>query len=367
MNVHAFAAAALAVVFTAVAAFADPLPSPILSNPDLARTRTYWPTGEWRTARPAEAGMDAALLEGLTRQVAANEVLAALVVRHGLLVYERYGAGTGPDTLLNLYSCSKSITSALVGIAIEQGLLSGIDRPLAELFPGIAKTADAGRKAGLTPRHLLSMSSGLDWPEWGSWNFYFQPMVDSPNWVDYVLARPMAADPGSVFNYNTGGSQVLSAAVGRAAGMPAALFARRELFDPIGIGGVEWPTDPNGVSTGGYGIRMSARDAARFAYLYLNDGAWAGRQVVARAWVAESTREQSEGHPWFGRYGLHWWLRPLADRKAAATFFAMGYGGQYLFVVPSLDMVAVFFSWMPGDPSFQPMRWLEEFVIRAAS
>ncbi len=358
---------ALTLACPAAMSAAGPLPSPILSSPDLARARSYWPTREWRTARPAEAGMDATVLEGLTRQLAGNEVLAALVVRRGLLVFERYKAGTGPDSLLNLYSCSKSITSALVGIAIDRGLLSEIDRPLAALFPGIAKTADAKRKAGLTLRHLLSMSSGLDWPEWGSWNYYFQPMVDSRNWVDYVLARPMAADPGSVFNYNTGGSQVLSAAVGHAAGMPASGFARSELFDPIGIGRVEWPADPNGVSTGGYGIRMCARDAARFAYLFLNDGAWDGCQVVPRSWVAESTREQSGGHAWFGRYGLHWWLRPLADPRAAATFFAMGYGGQYLFVVPSLDLVAVFFCWMPGEPSFRPMRWLEEYVIRAAA
>jgi len=364
MNVRAFAAL-LAAVVPAVGLVAAPLASPILSSPDLAATRTYWPTREWRSARPAEAGMDGTVLDGLSAAFDASAARAALVIRRGLIVYERYGNGTGPDTLLNLYSCSKSVTSALVGIAGDRGLLAGIDRPLSAFFPGIEKTPDVKRKAGLTIRHLLAMNSGLDWPEWGAWDYYFQPMVDSPNWVDYVLARPMAADPGSVFNYNTGGSQVLSALVSRAAGLPAAEFARRELFDPIGIGRVEWPADPDGVSTGGYGIRMCARDAARFAYLYLNDGAWAGRQVAARAWVAESTREQSAGHPWFGRYGLHWWLRPLADRRAVSTFFAMGYGGQYLFVVPSLDLVAVFFSWMPGEQSFLPMRWLEEFVVAA--
>jgi CubicO group peptidase (beta-lactamase class C family) len=309
--------------------------------------------------------MDASVLNGLTRKLAANEVIAALIVRRGFVVYEWYKAGKGADTLFNIYSCSKSVTSALVGIAIDRGLWKGVDRPVSEFFPDIAKTVDRSRKSGLTLRHLLAMSSGLDWPEWGTWNYYFQPMIESPNWVEYVLARPMAVDPGSIFNYNTGGSQVLSAVVSLATGVPAADFARHELFDRIGIGQVEWPADPNGVSTGGYGIRMSARDAARFAYLYLNNGVWDGRQVVSRAWVGESTRQQSEGHPWFGRYGLHWWLRPVADSRAASTFFAMGYGGQYLFVVPALDLVAVFFSWMPGEPSFQPMQWLEEFVIRA--
>jgi CubicO group peptidase (beta-lactamase class C family) len=365
-NLIAAGLLAVAPIIPAAAATAvELLPSPIISNPSLARTRVYWPTRDWRMARPSEAGMDPSVLDGLTRKLAANEVLAALIVRRGCIVYERYKAGSGTDTLFNIYSCSKSVTSALVGIAIDRGLLKGVDRPVSEFFPAIAKTVDAARKSGLTLGHLLAMNSGLDWPEWGIWNYFFQPMIESPDWVDFVLARPMAVDPGSVFSYNTGGSQVLSAIVGRVTGMPAAEFARHELFDRIGISRVEWGADPNGVSTGGYGIRMSARDAARFAYLYLNNGEWDGRQVVSRAWVGESTRQHSEGHAWFGRYGLHWWLKPLADARAASTFFAMGYGGQYLFVVPSLDLVAVFFSWMPGGSNFLPMQWLEEFVIRA--
>ena len=363
-TVRVLAAAALLLRAAPLPA-AEPLPSPILSNPALAGTRRYWPTREWRTARPSDTGMDASVLNGLSRKLAGTEVLAALVVRRGLIVYERYKAGNNADTLFNIYSCSKSVTSALVGIAIDQGLLKGVDLRISACFPGIAKTVDAARKSDVTLRHLLSMSSGLDWPEWGAWNYYFKPMVDSPEWVEYVLARPMAAEPGQVFNYNTGGSQVLSAVVGLAAGVPAAEFARHELFDRIGIGRVEWPSDPNGVSTGGYGIRMSARDAAKFAYLYLNNGTWDGRQVVSRTWVEESTRQHSGGNPWFGSYGLHWWLRPLADARASSAFFAMGYGGQYLFVVPALDLVALFFSWMP-ERGLDPLQWLEEFVVRAA-
>jgi CubicO group peptidase (beta-lactamase class C family) len=373
-----FAAAAF-LLATAICT-AGPLPSPILYNPSLASTRTYWPTSEWRIARPSETGMDASILDGLVPQLARSGALAALVVRRGLVVLEWYRARDGRDSLFNVYSCTKSILSAIVGIAIDRGLLTGVDRPVSEFFPVVGSTIDAKRKTGLTFRHLLAMTSGLDWPEWGSWNYYFQPMVDSRDWVQYVLGRPMAAEPGVLFNYNTGGSQVLSAVIGQVAGMSgagtletgmsgvvtsAAEFARRELFDPIGIGRVEWPADPTGVSLGGYGIRMSVRDAAKFAYLYLDNGAWDGHQVVSRAWVEESTRQQSDGHPWFGSYGLHWWLRSLADPRAASAFFAMGYGGQYLFVVPSLDLVAVFFSWMPGESSFLPMRWLEEFVIRS--
>jgi CubicO group peptidase (beta-lactamase class C family) len=360
--------------WTAVAAFlaalnvigcAQRIPSPIAANRSLARGRDYWPTKEWRTAGPEESGMDGTILSGISSQMAAHQMLAALVVRNGSIVYERYRPEYYAGSQFPIYSCTKSITSALVGIALDRGLIKSIDRPVSEFFPRIAQTADAPRKSRLTLRHLLSMSSGLDWSEWGAWDYYFQPMVDSPNWVDFVLARPMAEAPGKVFNYNSGGSQVLSAIVGLRTGMPAAEFARRELFDGIGIGPVTWPADPNGVSTGGYGVRMTARDAARFGYLFLNNGVWEGRQVVSPGWVEESTRQQSEGHSWFGRYGLHWWLRTLGDARARTTFFAMGYGGQYIFVVPALDLVAVFFSWMLGDSSFLPMQWLEDFVVKA--
>lgn len=352
----------LAAVLTAAMALAGCAEN----RPAPSGARDYWPTREWKTARPEQKGMDGKVLEGLARAMAPHAVRAALIVRNGSIVYERYGGGYGADSQFPVYSCTKSITSALVGIAVDKGLIQDADRPVSDFFPGIGNAADAQRKSRMTLRHLLSMSSGLDWPEWGAWDYYFQPMIDSPDWVDFVLARPMAGDPGAAFNYNSGGSQVLSAVVGRKTGMPASEFARRELFDPIGIGPVTWPADPNGVSTGGYGVRMTARDAAKFGYLFLNDGVWDGRQVVPSGWVRESTRRQSEGHPWFGEYGLHWWLRPLGDRRARSAFFAMGYGGQYIFVVPTLDLVAVFFSWMPGEESFLPMRWLEEHVVRAA-
>jgi len=355
----------MAFILATAVAPAQPLPSPIVSNPSLADTRSYWPTRAWRTARPSDAGMNASVLGGLVPQMDRSGALAALVVRRGFLVLEWYRASDGREALFSIYSCTKSVTSALVGIAIDRGLLSGADLPVSEFFPEIGSAVDAKRKSGLTLRHLLAMTSGLDWPEWGIWNYYFQPMVESPDWVRFVLGRRMAADPGVVFNYDTGGSQVLSAIVERVTGMPAAEFARRELFDPIGIGELEWPAAPTGVTLGGYGIRMGARDAAKFAYLYLNNGVWDGRQVVSRAWAAESTGQQSDGHPWFGGYGLHWWIRALADPRAASAFFAMGYGGQYLFVVPSLDLVAVFLSWMPGESSFLPMQWLEQYVVRS--
>jgi len=112
-------------------------------------------------------------------------------------------------------------------------------------------------------------------------------------------------------------------------------------------------------------MRMTAREAAKFGFLYLNNGLWAGERIVSSGWIAESTRQQSAGHPWFGKYGLHWWLAPLSSEKAPSMFFAMGYAGQYIFVVPAVDLVAVFFSSMPGEESFKPMRYLEQYILKA--
>jgi CubicO group peptidase (beta-lactamase class C family) len=355
------------------------LVSPILSNPSLASTRSYWPTEEWRTARPADIGMDEKPLADLAGRIEGDNILAMLVVKGGFIVAERYKTGYDSTSLFSIFSCTKSVTSALLGIALDKGLIGGIDLPVSEFYPGVATTQDGAQKVRITVRDLLSMTSGLDWPEWQAWNYGIDPMVRVSNWIEFVLSRPLASTPGTAFNYNTGGSQILSGIIGMRAGMPAARFAEEELFSRIGIGRenggsgtpqpgwghVVWPTDPQGVSYGGFGIMASARDAARFGFLFLNNGVWDGVQIVSKRWVEESTREQSGGHPWFGRYGLHWWVASLSDERARSMFFAMGYAGQYIFVIPALDVVAVFMSDMPGESCFKPMRYLEQYIVPA--
>ncbi|MEW5815531.1 MAG: hypothetical protein AB1798_09090 [Spirochaetota bacterium] len=121
-----------------------------------------------------------------------------------------------------------------------------------------------------------------------------------------------------------------------------------------------------GISTGGHGIEMTALDAARFGYLFLRSGDWNGKQIIPKLWVDESSKIQSEGHMWFGRYGYQWWINTVTkDNKNHNMFFAMGYGGQYIFVIPDFDLVVIFISWMPGEDSFRPMRYLQSYIIKA--
>ena len=140
-------------------------------------------------------------------------------------------------------------------------------------------------------------------------------------------------------------------------------YARSNLFDRIGMRDVIWPADIRGIPNGGSGIQLTAYDSARFGYLCLRKGRWKREHIVPERWVEQATCEQCEGHHWFGQYGLHWWVKDMAD---VPVCFAMGFGGQYIFVAPSYDIVAVFASWMPGSDCFKPMTYFEELILESA-
>lgn len=290
------------------------------------------------------------------------------VVRHGRLVVEKYWSGDAA-TLRDLYSCTKSVTSALIGIAIAQGHLPDIDRPLTSFFP----QADAEPvKRSISIRHLLTMTAGLDWPEWGSWEPGAPPdpvsmMLHSPDWTAFILERPMAHEPGTFFNYCTGASYLLSGILQKATGETPGKFARRELFGPLGISRLEWATDPRGLESGGTGLRLTTRDMLKFGYLYLSSGVWEGREIVPSGWVHDSVQPQSAGYPHMGKYGYHRWVREPSRgsgrREIPSMALAIGYGGQLLYVIPGLDMVVAFTGWHPGNNSLFAEFYLRKFVI----
>jgi hypothetical protein len=194
-----------------------------------------------------------------------------------------------------------------------------------------------------------------------------EPMMRSRDWVGHALRRPMAAGPGERFEYDSGSSHLLSAVVQRATGEPAASFARRHLFERIGMTSVVWPADPGGISSGGTFLEMTARDAARFGLLYLERGRWGDRRIVSEDWVRESTRRQSWGRFWSGRYGYHWWLEDEEPPYVLpeGTFLAQGWGGQFIIVIPSRRLVAVFTGRLPSERASLPRRCMERFVLPA--
>ncbi|GAB4425240.1 MAG: serine hydrolase [Anaerolineae bacterium] len=330
-------------------------------------------TNGWSTVTPADVGLDADLLEAAHHHLREHvpHMDSLLVIRHGALAFERYMRDMTPDRPHNLKSATKSVTSLLVGIALATGDLGGLDEPLGyilpELFAGIGDRA----KREITIRDLLTMRSGLAWDEYGASAI---AMTASPDWVHYVLERPLAHAPGTHFNYSTGDTQLLAAALQRLTGMSLSEYAALYLFAPLGIARYTWPADPQGVTIGGAELSLTPRDLARIGYLALCGGRWGDEALVPADWIADSHRPHvalgaDDSCAGLG-YGYLWWLRPQAGYDSA---LAVGYGGQFTIVVPALDLVVV----MTGDlsdvpPTFRNNQMLcsfnlvEDFIVPAS-
>lgn len=315
------------------------------------------PDNDWQFDTPENHGVDGAILESLHEAIKKIEIYSVVIVKDGYIIDEYYRQGYDERSVFRLNSCTKSFTSALIGIAIDKGLLGGVDTKLLEFFPQLADSNSAYKKE-ITIAHLLEHTSGIYWPESGGPMFH--KFVESENWVDFVLSQPMAAKPGSIFNYSTGGSHLLSAIIQQTTGQTSYDFALEYLIQPLGMDSVQWRADPQGITDGGNGISMNARDAAKFGQLYLNGGKWKGRQIVPKAWVAESTKPQSAAQPIPG-YGYQWWLTKFGDLSA---YYAVGHGGQYIVVVPDLELVAVSTGRFPsGQYSF--LNYFRDYVLAA--
>jgi len=258
-----------------------------------------------------------------------------LVAVDGTLVHERYFGGARPTTLANIKSASKSVMSALVGIAMEKGLIADVAQPIAPIFgPELDARADP-RTRTITIEHLLSMQTGLESTSgrnYGAW-------VTSPNWVRYVLRRPFIAQPGTTMEYSTGNSHLLSALLTRVTKHSTWQFAQDALARPLGFTLARWPQDPQGVYFGGNDMLMTPRQMVAFGELYRNDGRVGDRRLFPVGWVARSF--VARGRSRWGNdreYGYGWWIRSLAGHPA---FYAWGYGGQFVFVIPAARTVMV--------------------------
>ncbi|MDE2976952.1 MAG: serine hydrolase [Acidobacteriota bacterium] len=298
-------------------------------------------SGDWRAATPTEVGLDSERLEkALERLGELDGLQGILVARHGRLVAERHFRGSAGHRPHNLKSASKSVLSALAGLAIERGLLD-LDQEIAGVLPEGRELDDPDKRA-ITVRHLLTMTSGLESTSFGNYGSW----VASRNWVRAALGRPLQAEPGTRFSYSTGGTHLLSATLARAAGRNTHDFARRHLFDPLGIGPSAWARDRQGIHVGGNNLSLRPRDMLKFGQLYLNRGRWGGEQLLPWQWVDRSTRPAGLAAPRgrgriYGGYGYLWWLRGPRERGA---YIASGYGGQYIYVSPAEDMVVVVIS-----------------------
>ncbi len=293
-----------------------------------------WPTRDWTTSTPAAQGMDADLLEDMLAHVEESHLNlhGLLVIRHGVIVLEEYFAGHNRNERHAQYSVTKSFTSTLTGIAIDQGKLASEEILVKDFIPPDSYANPDPRKEAFTLENLLTMTTGLDWVEGDS---SYAQLYMSDDWVKWMMSLPQAAEPGSVFNYCSGCSHVILRVVEKAAGEDVVDYARKNLFQPLGIKNFRWERNPQDEAIGGWGLMLTARDMAKLGYLYLHGGQWDGNQVVSNAWVEKATT----GHIDAGagmEYGYQWWIYPTRHAYAA-----LGRYGQTIFVLPELDTVVV--------------------------
>jgi CubicO group peptidase (beta-lactamase class C family) len=258
-----------------------------------------------------------------------------LVSRRGEVLLERYYNGRRATRADNIKSAAKSIISALVGIAIERGALDGVRQPISAFFADQLRGEASAAKRAITLEDLLTMRSGLE----STSNVNYGAWVRSGDWVRYALGRSLINPPGSAMVYSTGNTHLLSAILTKATGASTWQFAQENLAKPMGFSLPQWPRDPQGIYFGGNDMLLTPRQMLAFGELYLNQGRLGGKQIVPAAWTKESLVPRVESRREAGRYyGYGWWIRELAGRQ---TFYAWGYGGQYIFLVPSLDLAIV--------------------------
>ena len=260
----------------------------------------------------------------------------------GEVVLERYFNGARATRAANVKSVSKSIISALVGVAIDRGMVPGPETPIRTYFPEIVQDKDA-RKQRITIEDLLTMRSGLE----STSNRNYGAWVQSRNWVQHALAKPLFAEPGTEMEYSTGNTHLLSAILTKATGASTWQFAQDSLAKPLGFTLPRWPQDPQGIYFGGNDMLLTPRQMLSFGELYLRHGRLSvkgsdpvtpPRQVVPRKWIEQSFVPRGVSPISGNQYGYGWWMRELAGHQA---YFAWGFGGQYIILVPDLDLVVV--------------------------
>lgn len=315
-----------------------------------SQERLYWPTDGWESASLEDHEISP-LKMGLADQFAENDPLARalLVIKDGYVVFENYYGDGGKEQSTNLWSVTKSFSSALVGILLDQQTINSTNQLMSELMPSYPEFND------ITLHHVLTHTTGLSWAEsgplWVDWIF-------SDDWVTSALARGQINKPGKKFYYSSGNSHFLTSLVYYSANKSPGKLAKEQLFEPMGILFdtlaqpivynnwneyltplfQTWRQDPKGIETASFGLYLTARDMAKFGFLYLNRGRWDDQILLSENWVRTSTTDHVTNI--YGRYsyGYQWYITMVGGYP---SFLASGYGGQIIGIVPSLDLVVV--------------------------
>jgi CubicO group peptidase (beta-lactamase class C family) len=346
----------------------------------------------WPTAHVADVNLDEKKLTELITKVLDGtypDIHSVLIVKGGELVLDAYFPGrsygghlvdfTRYDTH-PIMSVTKSFTSALIGIAVDKGLIKGTDEKLISFFPEYKQVLTADNKKEITLEHVLTMTAGFDWDE--TTHLYNDPLnpffillgPEKHQMIGYILSRPLKDRPGSKFTYNSGLSMLLGVILEKKTGLKVGQFADQYLFGPLGITKYAWgywDADQKVPRTGG-GLQIRPRDMAKLGYLFANKGRWHGRQIISSVWIEEATRAHTQLFPmWMTGYGYQWWLyRFKCENVTIDAYAADGWGGQRILVFPTLDLIVVFtggnYSMPHGQVSAMMYSMVNAFVLPAA-
>lgn len=374
----------------------------ILVLPAVAQLPASWPSATWPTSTPEAEGIDPAAIEALHQDILAGTyglVDHFLLIRNGRVVadyhyeqdYARIAAAfdttdhqynynhpnwhpyyQGTD-LHSLQSVTKSITSAALGIALDEGLIEGVDVPVMPFFAEYSPDTSDPRKEAMTLEDLLTMRSGIAWNTAGGYSDSEHSTIAmelSDAWMPFILGQPMDAEPGTVYEYNDGASVLIGEIIRKATGQRADLWAAERLFAPLGITDYYWKITPSGEADTEGGLYLKTHDLARIGYLFLRGGVWEGKQLISREWVETSTKpivpdvQPNDSYDGPG-YGYQWWV-PDQQNGEAVVFAGNGYGGQFVLVAPAYDIVAVFNGWhIHGRAQKSTYRALQNRILPA--
>ena len=342
----------------------------------------------WRTATPKAVGIDGARLCAMTGWLdnfRPGNIHSVLVARHGALTFEHYRKGNdeiwnqivpdaehGPTIKHDIRSASKSIISLLFGIAVDRKLIAGIDEPVLNHFPEYADLRTP-EKARISLRHLLTMSSGLEWDEnlpYTDPNNSEMAMLRSGDRLRFALQPRVLVTAGSEWNYSGGCTELLAAVVRKASGLPIEDFANEALFSRLGISDMGWARYPDKIPAAASGLQLRPRDLAKIGQLVLQRGQWDGKQLISEQWIDDATAPQIGLGDRIYFYGYQWWLgRSLLNRREISWIMAMGLGGQRLFIVPALDLICVVTAGHYTDAmqNWLPLLILNRYVLPAVA
>ncbi|WP_337031021.1 serine hydrolase [Paenibacillus illinoisensis] len=301
------------------------------------------------------------------QQIPSLDLRSCLVSMQGENIYKHYRNQEAASQIAKVNSCTKSVLSALICIAMDHGWLPDASTPLSAFFPSLSSDSDP-RKSQITLEQLLTMTAGFNWDEFGGQNS-FPRMTRTEHWVNFALEQRLSHTPGTHMEYNSGVSQILAAILMQHTGMSVAGFAERYLFGPLEITEYQWECDPQGVHTGGFGLKMLPDDLLKFGQLFLQEGIWHGERLISSELVNRSTEAFiTVTPPNRGSYGWHWWVdtcksdkptefseksepSPLSESTSINSadqnktvldyYYARGFGGQFVYIVPELEIVTV--------------------------